>query len=345
MKIYIYNNNFTEQSIRQMITTISFINASEVTLNPEWKKYLKEFSSLNYMDFNYFMKGKGIKGILFFNIIDGYRLKKYKKDVSLIFRPRGIVPEESYYKNKNKVKRIILNIIESKVIKLTDQFIFLNKEQKNHYLFKYKKHKNRINNAKLLPNVKMIDQIVNKPIKKKDKLKIVYSGGFSKWQNIDLIFDVVSNIILTCDFPCEFTILTFEENFNKARQLAHNHKIEGNIVLKYVQPNELDEELIKYDIGIIIRDNNDINLTASPFKIIDYVSNGLALILTDNITSGLNRIIKDEYYFTIEYDDDGKLSYSKKELNEFVIYIANLDNANIIESYRNYLSGLENIKF
>ncbi|MDN6572290.1 MAG: hypothetical protein L0L22_14985, partial [Staphylococcus equorum] len=71
-------------------------------MNPEWKASFENVSYF-YTSLNDFLKLDGKKGVLFFNIIDGLRLRKLKKnkDVVLIFRPRGLVPEETYYKKKN----------------------------------------------------------------------------------------------------------------------------------------------------------------------------------------------------------------------------------------------------
>ena len=109
MKVYLYNNDFTAQSIRQMETIISILNCDFV-INIQWKKYFPENGNLEFMDFEDFINQNYDKSVMFFNILDGYKLIKYKNNnnVYLIFRPRGLVPEESYYKRKNNEKDVIV---------------------------------------------------------------------------------------------------------------------------------------------------------------------------------------------------------------------------------------------
>lgn len=348
MEIYLYSDDFSEQSIRQMKTIISFLNCKHILLNEKWEKHLNKSLEIDYIDFQDFISRKGNKVIIYFNIIDGYKLKRYKifDNLLFVFRPRGILPEESYYKNNSFFKKTILNFIESKVIKLTDYFIFLNKEQKKHFLLKYPKHKQKILGANILPNVKLMSECFNySNVDIDSKVRILYSGGFSKWQNIDMVFQVVSRIILKSDIECEFTVLTFEKNFERAKDLANMYNITDKMNLKYTSPNKLDEELRNYDIGIIIRDNNIINVTASPFKVIDYISNGLGIILTDNIAGDVREILPNEYLFQLGFEG-GELIYSNEELNRFVLnMVGGKNKEDILNSYRSYVSSINKIDF
>ncbi|WP_096437456.1 hypothetical protein [Alteribacter populi] len=343
MRIYIYNNNFSEQSVRQMETIITFLECDKIFVDKKWENNLKDYSLVEYMDFQEFVNISGEKGIVYFNIIDGYHLKQYKNNnVKLIFRPRGIIPEESYYKNKNIFKKFVLNFIESKVMKYTDFFIFLSENQKKHYLMKYPKLQKNMDNSTILPNVKITSNNFSDLSRGDSKLKIVYSGGFSKWQNIDLVFKVVSKIIFE-NKACEFTVLTFDENFKKAKELADLYNITDNLCLKYVTPKGLDEELSYYDIGIIIRDNNIINVAASPFKIIDYISNGLAVIVTENIEDQIKKIINQDYFFSLNYRD-GDITFSEEQLSNFVVSMTDGKNKlYILDNYKSYVSEIEKI--
>lgn len=343
LNIFIYNNNLTEQSIRQMHTTISYLDYDRLYLDLKWKGVIDNITSIDFMYFDDFINMNGIKVVIFFNIIDGYYLRKYKNKTGIffVFRPRGILPEESYYKNENVLKKIILNYIERKVISLTDYFIFLNNLQRNHFILKHKVLDNNLVNSCVLPNIKIIDETKITPNDNDIELKLVYSGGFSKWQKIDLVFKVASSLILNSEISTVFTVLTFKENFEKAKELADHYKIKDKTIIKYIPPNILDEELSKHDIGIIIRDNSIVNMTASPFKIVDYISSGLALIVTETITSELKEWLNEEHYFKLKYNNEN-LSYSKEELTKFAQIIYNeKPKAKIID---NYIKSISNIR-
>ncbi|MCR3955124.1 MAG: hypothetical protein NUK57_02440 [Gudongella sp.] len=349
MKIYLYNSDYNEQSIRQMETVITYLNAEQIVTDVMWEKHIKNFTDTNCIfeegieDF--LMKNKASKTCLvFFNIIDGIRIirKTYKFNVKLVFRPRGILPEESYYKNKNRAKTIALNLIERFVISKIDSIIYLSEVQKNFYEKKYKRLQNKKIVKAILPNIKKTAKIHEDNILAY-KNSIVYSGGFSKWQNIDLIFKLVSEIILDLNVNCVFTVLTFEKNFQNARELAEKYSIKEYVNLKYVSPNELDKELLKHNIGVIIRDNDVVNTTSSPFKVIDYISNGLAVILTDNISWQAKQILNKDSYYELKYSVE-EINYNSTELKDFII--RNFENGlkkEKIDRYEHYINSIGKI--
>ncbi|MCM3610393.1 hypothetical protein M4S82_03955 [Planococcus sp. MERTA32b] len=339
MRIFVFNKDFSEQSVRQVETLLSFLDISTIVLDYEWEKVLSN-SKIEYTNFEEFHKRPGLKGILFLNILDGNYLMKYKnKNTFYIFRPRGIVPEESYYKKKNLVKREILNFIERKVIKRVDYFIFLSDTQKAHYFNKYKSIlMNKHIKSTILPNLKISEKSLFKStVKERSPLKIVYSGGFSKWQNIELVFKTFESLLNVYE-SVEFSVLTFENNFDYAEKLARKYNVFKVFKVKYVNPEILNSELRKYDVGIIIRDKSIVNSSASPFKVIDYLSNGLGLIVTDSVAeaSGLKGFLNSNSYFVIDFNA-GKISYQKDNLIKFIEQILNeKTKMNIINSYNNF---------
>lgn len=345
MILYIYNEDYSEQSIRQMETLISFIEADLVYIDSKWSEYINnEKNNLIFEDLTNYLNLKANKAIMYLNIIDGLKLMKLKKNsTKFIFRPRGILPEESFYKNGKLFNRTVLNIVEKIVVSKTDFFIFLNKSQYDHYKYKYAAKLNMNKNYTLLPNVKEIrksnisDEIYRDTI--------VYSGGFSKWQNVDMVFSLFKFIIHDLSINCSFIILTFEENFERANKLSKDYEIEMNVDIKYVEPNKLNEELSKYRFGIIVRDNDSVNRTASPFKIIDYTSNGLSIITTSNIASQAKEILRNQFIFEVDYSTNG-LSFNKDDFKQFIT--DNMDeniNNQIIRLYNEYIDNIKKVNF
>jgi hypothetical protein len=330
-----------------MQTILSFLDADSISLDCEWKDKLIKLddNSLVYQSLNSFLKSCGKKSIIFFNIIDGFRvIKKCSKcRVEFIFRPRGILPEESYYKNHKIINKLFLNLVEYYVISKVNQFIFLNTPQLNHYEKKYCSLPTKANVQKnILPNIKLIMGEANMP--PRNGHSIVYSGGFSKWQNVELVFEIVRSVIFDMHINCEFTILTFKDNFARAKKMAKEYSLSDYIKLKYVAPQDLDNELRKHDIGIIIRDNDVVNATSSPFKIIDYIANGLAVIITSNISWQVKQIYDESSYFILNYDNN-VLSYSKDNLKKFITHCFENDiRSPRANKYINYISKIKRIK-
>ncbi|MCF1680001.1 MULTISPECIES: hypothetical protein [Tetragenococcus] len=345
MNIYIYNDNLTEQSERQMSTILTYINCNSLYMNPEWKASFENVSYF-YTSLNDFLKLDGKKGVLFFNIIDGLRLRKLKKnkDVVLIFRPRGLVPEETYYKKKNIIKTILLNICERTALRKVDYFIFLNNAQKKHFLSKYPFITNTYKNHFILPNTKGTNKLRDIE-ESSNEVKLVYSGGFSKWQNLDKVYELASDVIKKSSKNVTFTILTFTENFEAATTLAREYDIIDNFYVKYVSPKDLDKELSKFDLGILIRSNHIINQAASPFKLIDYTYNGLGMIVTTGIKDQLEEIIGKENVFEIQFNDKS-IQYSSEKLCQFIYKFKEGKRKKlIIKRYNQFVQGIKYIDF
>lgn len=343
--LFIFNNDISEQSKRQMITLLQYIDEKSIYLDHKWKECFHGSYRLEYTEFEkYVGMNNKRKKVIFTNIVDGFKLIMLKKKYNLyiVFRPRGILPEESYYKNRNLIKKRILDLLEFIVCKYTDNYIFLNETQKKHYIAKYKLKSEVSNKSFVLPNLKPAYQKKYRN-SESDKIKIVYSGGFSKWQHIDKVFKIFTDLA-NDNVNIFFTILTFENNFVFARELGKTYGISKLLEIKYVPEEKLSEELTKYNIGIIIRDNDIVNLTASPFKLIDYISSGLALIITDSIFEQAKFWIDEEYIFKVDFGNNGVL-YNESLIKAFVRKIQrSQSNEEIILSYQNQLTKIEKIK-
>src|SRR5690606_35548234 len=104
-----------------------------------------------------------------------------KKNVKIIYRSRGVAPEESLYRNNSKLRFFVLSIIEYLVAKLSSHIIVVSNEHKKHYINKYKINMNKISTIHnyLTKESYQFKKNID------SKMEIVYSGGLSKWQKID----------------------------------------------------------------------------------------------------------------------------------------------------------------
>src|SRR5699024_4426694 len=136
----------------------------EFYLGEKWQAYFDDKKYV-YTNFKKFKSLKGKKGILFFSVLDGLKLIRFNDDkIKLFFRPRGLAPEESYFRNKKKFNKKLLDILEYNVLKKVDSFYFLNNNQMKHYISKYHRIDFDNKNMHLLPNVIRLDDglVLNK---------------------------------------------------------------------------------------------------------------------------------------------------------------------------------------
>jgi len=222
-------------------------------------------------------------------------------------------------KNNSNIRKFLLNYIEKKVFKKCNYFCFISNGQKNYFFTKYPKITKKINFA-IINNFLNYNNVIKSIYDdSSDEIKIVYSGGFSRWQNIDKIFEFFS--ILKKNYlnrKIIFRIYTSINSFETAKKYMKKYKIE--VELLDVPQDELISKLRKNDIGIIIREKHIVNKTASPFKIQDYLHANLEIITTKNI-GDYDSIFKEKpYVFFIELNN-GKINF---ELDKFLDFISNI---------------------
>ena len=108
MKIYLYNKDYSEQSNRQMQTIIPYLSRYKIYSDDKWEDLLNNMYEIKNLGLERFLTHEGEKGIIFFTIMDGHKLLRYKKkynNILYIFRPRGLLPEESYYKHGSRLRK------------------------------------------------------------------------------------------------------------------------------------------------------------------------------------------------------------------------------------------------
>jgi glycosyltransferase involved in cell wall biosynthesis len=200
-------------------------------------------------------------------IISNLLLKK----TYIIYDYRGIISSENYFKNKNKIKFYFLKLLETLPAKFASEIHTVS--------IKYsEKLQNEFNIKKIKVIPCLTTEVKKFTVTKHDKIKFLYVGGMSKWQNID---DIINTYKKFHDkLNCSFTIITNEKE-NAVKILKKYPSIpidilagDNNFVLNIIS---------NYDIGFLFRDDIDFNNVASPVKFLEYICNGVVPFLTKNI--------------------------------------------------------------
>lgn len=109
----------------------------------------------------------------------------------------------------------------------------------------------------------------------KDKI-FIYSGGMSPYQ----LFPKIVDLFQSLNSDWKFLILTTQ--LNLAKDYLKNIEPQ-RYVLKSVELNQVNDFLNAADVGVILRENNDLNRAASPTKYAEYSMSGLKIIYSDGI--------------------------------------------------------------
>lgn len=197
------------------------------------------------------------------NINDRNFLEKFKDKI--IIDIHGCVVEELEFYNQEK--SIIQNMqnLESEYFTSVNTLIAVSNSMIKFYKNKYPQIKT---NFIILPIFNLFDYKKNT---NNNKLKIIYSGGTAKWQNIDLMTNVIKKLYTQYDI----TILTPDIETFKQKLGDNDDRIE----IKTVPSNELYKEYQTADLGFILRDDINVNKVACPTKLIEYLQFGIIPIV------------------------------------------------------------------
>tara|TARA_B100000902_G_scaffold393332_1_gene447369 strand:+ start:3057 stop:4073 length:1017 start_codon:yes stop_codon:yes gene_type:complete len=240
------------------------------------------------------------------NYIKGFFLRPFCKT---IFWSQGIDPEESMMREKNIFKYYLKSLIEYIVLSLPSFKLFVSKAMLNHYKYKYNFNDK---NYTTMPCYNLhYSEPLQKNLNRYKNPSFVYAGSLSIWQNIDetlQVYKCIENKIQNSTL----TLLT--EEIEKANNLLKEHNIKSAHV-KYVDLEDLNNELQKYKYGFLLRRDNLVNNVATPTKMNSYLACGLIPIFTDAITDYKDQInLKD---FSLGMSSDLSIDEIAKKIIDF----------------------------
>lgn len=197
----------------------------------------------------------------------------------IIIDIHGCVPEEAKYAGLAEFSNKISEI-ENLAFNNVKNLIAVSHNMIDFYKNKY-------------PNIKT--NFINLPIFRCDsykkivsadkvKLKIVYSGGAQKWQNVEAMLETISKI------ANKFEIQILSGDIDTFNEKLERYGIEEKIELKSVSYSEIGKEYLKADFGFVLRDDIIVNRIACPTKIIEYLSYGIIPIVMQPIIGDFNNL-------------------------------------------------------
>jgi GT2 family glycosyltransferase/glycosyltransferase involved in cell wall biosynthesis len=195
-------------------------------------------------------------------------------NVIRIWDVHGSVPEEFLLNGDSSTSRIAGDV-EKYIYNHSDVIITVTESMKSHLEDKYgtcaaKVFVLPIFNKTIIDGKERFAQIGPKASRKP---KIVYAGGLQKWQNVELM----QNLILKTMDRIDYRIFVpVPAAFLK---LFGNKPISKNVVVDSKNPEEIIKEYSFCQYGLALRDDITVNNVACPTKIIEYIQNGIVPIL------------------------------------------------------------------
>lgn len=190
----------------------------------------------------------------------------------IIYDYRGLVSSEFEFNNGNKFKLAIINFIEKLPAKYSDEIHTVSIHFKNILEQRFKTTVQYVVPC-LVNNVDLPQETVIE-----DTIKFIYVGGMSKWQKIDKVLSVYNAVQKT--IQCSLTIIT--NDTSKLEEYLTDYT-NFNVSILSGDNNFVLEQLKQHHVGFLLRDDYEFNNVASPVKFLEYITNGIIPLMSENI--------------------------------------------------------------
>ncbi len=238
------------------------------------------------------------------------KIRGYKKVCLWV---QGIVPEESYMRNGNKVRYNLLSLLEKVGLKCADFCIFVSNAMLEHFKHKYKYKSDKYY---IMPcfNSEVGEQDLSSQEKYQNNV-FLYAGSLDVWQCFEQTAQLYKKIEEIVP-DATFRVLTRDKE--KAADIIEKNNI-SSYSIDFRPSEDMPKEMAKAKFGFSIRQDNKVNLVSTPTKLSTYISNGVIPIYSKYI-SDFNAIAK-EMRFAVCVDDSQDNNIEKIKqlcLGEFV---------------------------
>lgn len=225
----------------------------------------------------------------------------YRKRKSFSFKLfydfRGLVHEESFMRNRNKIRRYVLFQLEKFAYKYADYVGAVSVNMKNviENLFRSK--------SRVYVTPCCISEVKGKNKSGgKGEINFVYVGGLSSWQCFDEILKLYRSI--SNNIPSTLTIIS--KQIELAKLKVKDAQV-TEVEYKTMSQQEVTKDLINYDFGFLLRENILLNRVASPIKFLEYTSSGVIPIISRNVGDFSEEVVKNK--IGIVLDNNNEFNY------------------------------------
>lgn len=199
---------------------------------------------------------------------------------NIILWCQGVIPEESYLRNRSRIKEAVLSLIEKRALKKAAFCLFVSDEMRRHYEAKYKLDFDGrcfvmpCFNSVLEPEFFRVEGKYELPT-------FAYVGSMAAWQCFEETVDLYKTLESRLK-GSSLKVLTF--NQDKAREVLESKHVE-RYEIGCVPPEKVAEELADVAYGLVIREDVAVNRVATPTKLSSYMAAGVIPVFSDCLGS------------------------------------------------------------
>lgn len=234
----------------------------------------------------------------------GLCIKLIKRDkIKLIYDNRGLrileEIEKGHWKEKSIKVRLLL-FLEKELIKFANRIIVVSQNFKSYLITNYEELELE-KKIRVIPNRTIIKNDFNlaKISRSSDTILGVYTGSAVKWQLADDFHELLKAAVKVFT-DINFIILTY--HVGEFEKVFLNHpELKTRVIIKEVRQEEVTEELIGCNFGIMIRMKGLMSQVSSPLKFAEYISAGLPVLISEGVGDFVK--IVDEHRIGVEIKD------------------------------------------
>ncbi len=190
------------------------------------------------------------------------------KKLHIIFDFRGIISEESFLRHRSRIRKYFLFFMERCSCRAADEVWTVSNALSNYISCTHGIDVTRVEPCNLNRMYVHRKVLVNK------KLTFIYAGSLSVWQGFERACELYGNLNYK---DREFVVLTKE--VDKASEIVERYRLPNTKVITCSR-DEVFSYLDHANYGFIVRDDNLVNRTASPLKVVEYAARGVIPIMS-----------------------------------------------------------------
>jgi len=263
--------------------------------------------------------------------------KLYYSNIKIICDCRGLGSKEVLYGSKGEALSKKIEEVENYAQKNADNIFCVSDNYKNYIASNNNLNKSKIETIPCCIDINKFryDARLREEIRAEmgimDKFVVLYSGSLNEWQLPKAMIEIFK-IFDECIKDSIFVMYT--NDLEKANNLFTNFNIKGSSYVIDSKPYGLiNQYLSAGDVGLLIREDNDLNAVASPIKFAEYVGCGVPA-LSSIPGDTMDLIEKYNLGFKLEdLDDSGEIYKVVNYIKENIDYIKS-------DGYKNNISKI-----
>jgi hypothetical protein len=207
----------------------------------------------------------------------------------VVFWIQGTTPDESFLRNRSRLRRAILMVLERLSLLSCSVALVVSTEEAE---LLCRRHGSWVRpRIIVLPNLLWIEALTGHTTqlsvdRLREQVTFAYVGSVGVWQNFDLmlaLYAAVASALQQRGRRSTLRVVVPASQRQLAQRIVQRREFLDQPELSSCQPSEVSTALVGVDFGFLLRDDSVVNRVASPLKLRDYLGAGVRVIASGEI--------------------------------------------------------------